>query len=214
VKAAKFIEGYFKMPNIVKNWPRRFVFIKGFIIGSILLLLIWGVGQSWVRLLQERCLISHHVIMDALKEHVASGGQMPGNSSELTLLKYTSGARRLSLSPSISFEKERHDLKYHPDAWNKPGRIILQSFVWDSYVVTFGNGSCAVLSYWNDRKGLDEENLKGRKYFLRGRGSYVWLVLLLLLVVSLYIISTVERIMKKKELARYKDKEPPKIENG
>lgn len=194
------------MQESAKKWPKRLVFIKGLIAGCISLLLITGFYYgTYAKVAHGRCMVRHRVIMGALEKHLDSGERIPRNLSELADLEYISDIQKFSISPSVSFEKKRHDLKYYPDAWNKPGRIILQSCVCGSHVVTLGDGSVAVLSYWHykpEKKQRDETNLSNEEYHLQAPGVYATLppvVLFILLVVSLFIIVCVERIMKKRQ---------------
>jgi len=193
------------MQNSAEKRPKRLVFIKGLIAGSILSLIILGsYCGSYAVVKQGQSMVRHIAIMTALKEHISSGGQIPQNLSELALLEYAGTGQRRSLSSVLDFEKERRDLKYYPDAWNRPGEILLQSSVLGSYVVAFGDGSLAALSYWDrqPRKELiNEGGLGNEEHYLRSRcalGTLPVVTLFVLLVVSFFIIVIVERIIKRK----------------
>lgn len=194
------------MQNSAEKRPKRLVFIKGLIAGSILSLIILGsYCGSYAVVKQGQCMVRHSAIMTALKEHISSGGQIPQNLSELVLLEYTGTGQRRSLSSVLGFGKERRDLKYYPDAWNRPGEILLQNSVLGSYVVTFGDGSLAVLSYYWDRQPrkelINEGGLGNEEHYLRSRGAHGTLpvvALFVLLVVSFFIIVIAERIIKRK----------------
>jgi hypothetical protein len=120
------------MQNVAQKWSRRLFFIKGLIAGFILSLIILGnYFGPYAKVKQGQCFVRHIAIMSALKEHLESGQPIPRNLSELAPPE---DSDRFRVSRTV---------KYYPDAWNKPGRILLQSSVCGSYVVTFGDGSRA-----------------------------------------------------------------------
>jgi len=168
-----------------------------------LLIIVGSYCESYAKVKQGQCVVRHYAILDALKDHIGSGGEIPQNLSELALLEYGDDLHRRNLSTIISFEKDRCDFKYYPDAWNKPGRILLQSSVLGSYVVLFGNGSRATLSYWDykdDEKEQDQLKFSTEEYYFQARGclgTVPVLVLFILLVVSFFIIVVVQRVMKR-----------------
>jgi len=138
------------MDNNWEKWIKRLVLIQTFIAAWILLLIV-GVFYSAYRLAKQgSCFVSHEVIFVTLKEHIESGGEIPSNLSELTSSKYIHYKRRLVCSNTVSYEEKYYDLKCYPNAWNKPGKILLRSSVLGSYVVTFGDGSSSLsrLNLW------------------------------------------------------------------
>ena len=193
------------MQYVAEKWYRRLVFIKGFTVGCVLALFITGSFYStYARVAEGECMVRHLTIMSALKEHVDSRGQIPGDVSKLALLEYTSGMQRQKLSPTISWKEKRQDLRYYPDAWGKPGRIILRSTACGSYVVTFGNGSLAVISYWDykpEENQQDQVNASREDYHFRAPGVYgtlPWIVSFVLLIVLFFITTILERVIKRK----------------
>ncbi len=190
------------MQNVPQKWGKRLVFIKGFIAGAILLLIIIGTyGGTYAVVKQGQCMVQHRAIMSALKEHLGSGRPIPHSLPELASLEYISGSYRFSLSSIVSDP----DFKYYPDAWNKHGRIFLQSLICGSYVVTFGDGAMATLSYWYykpDEKQPDADKLSKEECKLPIMSCINTLpvhVLLVLLSLSFVTIFIVERIIKQRD---------------
>jgi len=195
------------MKDIPNKWVRQLALTKAFLGGCIALLVIGGIGYEACRLAaQDGCIVRHSIFMEVLEHHIASGGHLPINLLELAELERVTELQKYSIGPSVSFEKERRDLQYYPDAWKKPGKIIFQSSVLGSYVVTFGDGSRAVLSrYYDYPEHQPDQPLKinksAGKYRLQGRGflgTVPVLVLLVFLLVTFIILAIVERVMKKR----------------
>lgn len=198
------------MQKFAKKWPKRLAFIKGFVMGWILLLTIAAFYHGTYKLTkQDQCMVQHLVIMRALKDHIDSGGQVPEDLSELALLEYnvrygdgSTGSE--DLSSLISYQKKKYDLRYNSDAWNKPRRIILQSSVLGSYVVAFGNGSWAVLSRCHLKPAetpSDETNMSAIHLSVGERLDalqMLMIVIYILLIVCFLTVVVVDRIMKRK----------------
>ena len=193
------------MADIARKWRKLLASIKVFVGGCILLIICGVIYSTYVTAAQDGCIVRHKIIISTLKDHVDSGGQIPESISELAGLAYTGGNEKFKLGPSISFERERNDLKYYPCAWSEPGRILLQSSVCGSYVITFGDGSLAVMSYWHRQLGeKQEEKLagcqqKGRLQASGTCGAKVVIVFFILLVVFFFFIMVIERIMKRRQ---------------
>ena len=185
------------MQNVSQKWGKRLVFIKGFIAGAILLLIIIGTYcGTYAVVKQGQCMVQHRAIMNALKQHLESGKPIPRTLSELAPLEYSDG---LNLSWILSHP----NLKYYPDAWNKPGRIFLQSLVCGSYVVTFGDGTMATLSYWHirpDEKQPHADKLSKEECNLPITSCINTLTVrvLLILLLSFVTIFIVERVIKQR----------------
>ena len=192
------------MVNAAKKWSKMVGSIKVFIGGWILLILLGLVYKGYVNTEKNGSIVRHIIIRRALEDHVNRGGEILQSLSEIDKLQYTSGNEEHSLDSTVSFERANNDFRYYPAAWNRPGEILLQSSVLGSYVVTFGDGSLAVLSYWDrqPRKELiNEGGLGNEEHYLRSRcalGTLPVVTLFVLLVVSFFIIVIVERIIKRK----------------
>jgi phosphotransferase system glucose/maltose/N-acetylglucosamine-specific IIC component len=66
---------------------------------------------------------------------------------------------------SVSSGKGEYYLKrestyYYPEAWNKPGLILLKRKVGNFYYVTFGDGTRSIVAYWSFQ-GNDESMKSG-----------------------------------------------------
>ena len=181
-----------------QNWNRRLIFVRVFLIGALFsMFFIFGYCGTYAQLKQEQCAVRHIAIMRALKKHIESGKPIPRTLSELALLENNGGH---NLSWILSFSK----LKYYPDAWNKSGRIFLQSKVCGSYVVTFGDGVLATLSLWHfgsDVKQQDVDKLSEEERDLPVKGcihAFPVVLFLFLLMLSLVMVVIVERLIKPK----------------
>ena len=100
-------------------------------------------------------MVQHKAIFKALKNSYAKGGEIPETLAGLTALSYDD-MKNGSISNLIENQLKNYDLRYYPNAFNKPGEIILQSSVSGSYVITFGNGSQSVVSYWRNAQGQNQ----------------------------------------------------------
>jgi hypothetical protein len=181
-----------------QNWNRRLILVKVFLIGAFFSMsFIIGYGGVYAQTKQGQCSVQHIAIMRALKKQIESGKPIPRNLSELAALEYSKG---LNLSWILSLPK----LRYYPDAWNKPGRILLQSKVCGSYVVTFGDCVLAVMSQWyfrSEGKQPDVDKLSEEERNLPMKGCLHALpivVFLFLLMLSLVMVVIVERLIKPK----------------
>lgn len=190
------------MQNVSQKWGKRLLFIKGLLAGSILTLVILGIYcGTYAVIKQDQCMVQHIAIIDALEKHLESGQPIPQNLSELASLEYINGDYRFSLSSTVSHQKDKYGFKYYPDAWKKPGRILLQSLVCGSYVITFGDGSRAIVSYW-DYKPYEKK--PEDVYLLHSMGAFSTLpvlVFFILLIVSLVTVLIVERVIKRRDLS-------------
>ena len=159
---------------------------------------------AYLRMKQDQCMVQHYIITETLKKYVDSRDQIPGNLSELALLEYPQQYMiKENLSSLISFQKKKCDLRYYPDALGDPGRIFLQSLVLGTCVVTFGNGTRAVVSRWKykEHRQLSEDvDLKKggcRLYTKAYSGLIPILILFLCLTIPFFILVIVEHIIKK-----------------
>jgi type II secretory pathway pseudopilin PulG len=191
-------------PESMSKRHRRLVFIKGFILGCILFLLVIGSYYGTYRRVQEgQVLVTHRAIIRALKEHIASQKRLPTTLSELYLLESSEQNRIGSDLTWIPDQIEHRGLTYDPNAWEKAGRILLHSYTCGSYVVTFGDESQAVLSdYWDYDVGENEPNKSADQkvsFCLHGRGPLgVQLMVLSLAVLVICLAATliVPRVLK------------------
>lgn len=150
-------------------------------------------------------MVQHHIITETLEKHIDSGKSLPQNLYELSKLKYTNGNQEEALSWLISNNRDKIHLIYNPSAWDDPSRILLQSSALGKYIVTFGNGTWAVVSRWR-YKGHAHQSLedadfeKGgcRLYTKAYSGLTPLLILFLCLLVSFFVLVIIENIMKKR----------------
>ena len=162
----------------------KITLIKIFLAGCLFVLIGQVILGTYLLTAQDVCGVHHRTILSVLKKHVSTDGKVPQNLSDLG-----------------SFGQNQHDLKYYPDAWNKPGRILLRSSVLNSYVITFGDGSIAMLTYWESRsseKQPVESSLSEEERFLPVRGYILNFISVPILTLFLLITIIVERKMTKK----------------
>lgn len=57
---------------------------------------------------------------------------------------------------NLSLSKRPLPISYYPDAWKRPDKILFVTRLGDSYAVTFGNQSRAILIHWS-YGGQDED---------------------------------------------------------
>jgi len=193
------------MDCIIAVWYRRLTVINLFLGGSVFALIVWGFIYGTCRItIQGGSLVNQRIIMDALKEHFKSTGQIPKKLDELFLLESDEIDKR-NIYISVTSERKWHDIRYYPQAWDKPDRIILESSIVDSKVVTFGNGSTAVLSRWHynfNGKELDETIIKKEGYRLQSQSVSLLIIQVFYVLLIVIFISTIitQRIMKRKLL--------------
>ena len=165
--------------SIIRNkWIERLAQTKAFLAGCIVLLIIGGLAYgSYITTVESACLVRQIIITTALREHTKSNGALPENLSEL------------------GFDNKKRKMKYYPDAWNKPGKILLISSGVGSYIVTFGDGSRAVLISY-DAPSSDEfgHRLRSRNIL----GGLAIFILLIVLILSFFTTFIIEHLIRKR----------------
>jgi len=194
------------MKDFLEKWLKWLAFIKCFLAAGILSFVIIGnYCGPYVVVKQGQSVVRQDFILRVLKTHIASGGQLPMNVAELGSMECTLGGQTEKIPGILSLETSRYGFKYYPEAWNKPGRILLQSLVCGSYVVTFGDGSTAILSHWTsnaDGNRQNEESFIENELSLRSYGGCWSTLPVKILFVSLlasFVITVIAgRVIKKK----------------
>ena len=160
--------------NILPN--KRVYFIKGFILCLILLVPFQCVKDSLMLMSEDSASIRQYLIMLALRNHIDSIGEVPDNLADIRFPE--------PKSEGVYICK---DIFYYPDAWGKPGQILLRSkyLISCSYVVTFGDGSTGVLTRWHYKYRQDnKEDVKPKTIYagspLPSLLKLLWLILLVI----------------------------------
>jgi len=113
------------------------------------------------------CFVRQDVIIRALNEYFNTKGHIPENLDEFSTYEcHIYNNQKTNMYPFIQYQQERYDLRYYPEAWGKPGKMFLVSAYKDGYIVTFGDGSRAILSeyYISDLKEGEIFNPHFRRY--------------------------------------------------
>ena len=116
----------------------------------VLILFNW----SWNRFREGVASAQQEVVYYSLYHHISAGNEVPQTLSEV-----------------VNFEdwKKPFQINYYPDAWARADRILLQTPIRTlsgcSYVVTFGNKSCAVLTSWDG--GVDNNDISLKRIYCR-----------------------------------------------
>lgn len=187
-----------------KKWNNRLIFVRGIILGCALLLFVIGSYYgSYARIKEGECFVAHEFILMTIENCLSSGSGVPATLSEQSLMELSDDQKQ-NLLPTVRHETERRSLEYYADAWGKPGRVLLRSSVCDSYAVTFGDGSRAVLSYWQARPAKAEPNEaptmeEGLSFLAPGPWSpRSGILTLSLLAVFFFAILIIEQILKRR----------------
>jgi len=135
-----------------KKWNDRLILVRGIILGcALFFFLVDGCYyKTYARIKEGECFVTHHFIINAIKNRLSSGGGVPATLSEQSVMDSFDDPEQ-NLLATVRHQTQRRSLKYYADAWDKPGRVLLRSSACGSYAVTFGDGSHAVLSYWHAR---------------------------------------------------------------
>jgi len=137
------------MKNDKKMCHKRLKLIIFFFLGWFMPMVCMSVFViPYNKLCLSRCMGAQKIIYEALQKHINTGGETPLNIGELKRLEYISpsGYQQFTIEADISTLERRHDFNFYPDAWNRPGQILLQTSVLGTYVLTFGDGTRAILS--------------------------------------------------------------------
>jgi len=159
----------------------RIIFLRGVVVGCLILFAFTMGKRFW--LVGERC--STHirqlsVIRELNRKFVDQGKELPPDLSDLVD------------SQDQYMAAVTKNMAYCPEAWNEPGRIVLMTVLGDSYVVTLGDGTRAILSQWsNDARDGKLDNLSGK-----GADptllELLWFLFLILMLIVLYVMQNMK----------------------
>ncbi|MBW8001859.1 MAG: hypothetical protein FVQ80_07520 [Planctomycetes bacterium] len=114
---------------------KRSAFLNGVFVILLIGLIASIIFPSYKKAKEGACLVQQRFIWKILKEHINSGNKIPSNLSKLASLKYRG---------------TKYEFKYSPNSWGKAGEVLLQHSVFGTHIVTFGDGSSAILyRYYN-----------------------------------------------------------------
>ena len=163
----------------------RWYFLKGFIFCLILLFSFLFLDDACLIEIDGSARRSQNLTMLLLHQYIDSVGYVP--------------ASFVDLRNQYSFLE---NVKYYPDAWGEPGRILLCSkwLISGTYVVTFGDGTQASLTRWIYKRHKkselkDEENVKPKIIHPAQSLSYIGLLCFCLLIVIFFVIPSKKRII-------------------
>lgn len=162
------------MISINDQWLVRFVRMKAFLGGGIVLLIgSLLIGWAYISAVESSALVRQRLIMDALKKQTKLGKVLPESIS------------------GLGFSYTEKEVKYYADAWDDPHKFLLLSPGVGSYIVAFGDGTNAVLLYY------DTQNSEYRGQYLPRNISlaYPILIVISLLLLFLLIILIIERLV-------------------
>ena len=124
--------------------------IKVFAMSFVLFLIIFSVLDYATlivsRIRESAISINQMSIHRTLKEEVATSGEMV--SKVFSTLSVGEG----------EYYYKGENTYYYPDAWNKPGRILLKRRCEDFYHIILGDGTIATVTFWYKRR--DDPNVK------------------------------------------------------
>ncbi|MCP4259575.1 MAG: hypothetical protein GY774_19000 [Planctomycetes bacterium] len=187
------------MSESEKKWKNRLILVRGIILGCALLLFVIGnYYGSYARIKESECFVAHEYILMAIKKRLNSGDGVPATLSEQSVMNSFDDPEQ-NLLATVRHQTQRRSLEYYADAWGKPGRVLLRSSVCGSYAVTFGDGSRAVLSFWNEEPTEADPNEakaieKGLYFHAPGPWSPTsGILVLLVLALCFFAILIIER---------------------
>ncbi len=127
-----------------KSSVGKYYFLEGFILCLILLTPASTLKRTYLLVVEDSASIGQMVAMKDLHKHIDSEGSVPNNLSDIV----------------DSHSDFYGNIFYYPEAWGKPGQILLLSeyLISRSYVVTFGDGSRAFLNRWNYKYRQENNN--------------------------------------------------------
>ena len=161
----------------------KLYFLEGFILCLILLTPASTLKRACLLVVEDSASIRQYLIMLALRNHIDSIGEVPDNLADI----------RFPESEDVDICK---DIFYYPDAWGKPGQILLLSeyLISRSYVVTFGDGSRAFLTRWNYKFRQENNNIEpvsirslSAALPLPNKIELIWFCLLIVIFVCLIV---------------------------
>lgn len=123
---------------------------------------------------------SSRAILDGLHQYIDAGNAVP---EKLSMLE-------------VEWIK-RTDIEYYPKAWGKTGTILLKSIASGSYVITFGDQTMSILSYWRRAEpGPDVEN---DRLSIRGVAGEFFPITFFICMVVLFVGSVVADFVLKRK---------------
>jgi hypothetical protein len=159
---------------------------KIFFVAWIVLLLVLIIFQAHILKTQGTRVIRQKILFEALTAFEAAKETVPPVLTDLTT-QSTSQSSKHDLSAIISEEK-KHGLTYNHKSWQKPGDIFLKTDVGDKSVVTFGDGSFAVVNSLYKKTGESYESV------IKTHLSQTMLLLLIGSVIALVITIVIEKL--------------------
>jgi len=178
---------------MIKKYKTLLLSIKITVI-CFLILFVY-LNPVYLLTIQDRNLVQHHIIRDALYKWFDEKKQIPQTIEDLASLKNANyNPHNDTISSVIKYQRTYHGFEYYPESWNRPGKILLQSSLSGSYVVTFGDGCQAVLYRWYDR----ELNNKPKRLFATASLStkYPLIISIIILCTIIIIEFFIKRIEK------------------
>lgn len=123
------------------------VFVVSFVLFLIIFIIIDDAVLVLLRMQENGVLSVQYSTYGVLKKDIATSGEIVPTQ----------------FSPIRISEKEYYIKSnrtyYYPDAWNKPGRILLKRRCGNFYYLTFGDGTIATVTYWSSYT-VDDPNVR------------------------------------------------------
>ncbi|MBD3353169.1 MAG: hypothetical protein GF364_16935 [Candidatus Lokiarchaeota archaeon] len=107
------------------------LFIGG---GLIILLCFCSIIGTYDHLQSEKLLVRHKICWKQINKYLIENKRPPRNLKELYFNE-------------VNFDEKEYNIRYYPNAWDEDGKIMLVSKSLGSYIVTFGDGTIAKISY-------------------------------------------------------------------
>jgi hypothetical protein len=141
------------------RWNSIYVFFAVYIPSLFLSGVIY---TFYLEAVETQTVLRHKVILKALYAGWSSENGVPQHVSELARSESLDESERKDVENVVRYESKKHSLEYYPNAWNKPGKVLLESYLFGRQVVTFGDGSEAVVSRWSTRpEGIEAKHGAG-----------------------------------------------------
>ena len=139
------------MEEVKNKLHKRLHSIKLFLAGWVIAMMVGGsFFVTYRQCLIDACMVKHNIIMSALKRNISLGGQIPKSITDLGSLEYVSTTeyQRFGIAEIVGILEQHYSFEYYPEGLGKPGKILFLSSLPGSFVITFGDGSRAVVSAW------------------------------------------------------------------
>jgi len=179
------------MKIIEKIKKRR---VKAFLLSFVVFLIIFVILDCAVlvvsRMRESAIRVFQLVVVKALKDHIPTPGEpVPTRFSPVAISEK-------------EYYLEDKNTYYYPDAWDKPGRILLKRRCGGFYYLILGDGTMATVTYWSYQG--DNPNVKPDYIQPTGASKYMfgnfWFI-----CVSALIIAVTISLIKKEEKAKTSD---------